>query len=620
MVNIRDKSLVFSSLALWACLLPTAVGAVEQQVLEEIQVESISNSALEFDANSKAEVSKAEAANDESSPSLLTINDALIFQAESLSDATLVSEKPTAETESWQLADQSISSSPSVSELMEDTQTDSVGQVTSVSQLSDVQPDDWAFQAIQSLVERYGCVAGYPNGTFRPDRAMSRREAAALVNACLDNLSNRFATKEDLDALKALQDEFAAELATLRGRVDGLEARTATLEAQQFSTTTKLSANAVFTAQYGDSDNRAFDNSSDGLSPGINQLDDSRASLIGSVYMSFNTSFSGDDLLETTLFFGNQGQDLFSNAEVGSTASLPFADSQPLFNPGQYYFAGLPNNVSLYRLAYTFKPIEDLSVTIAPLYYPTDIIDGNSYTSPFTGFSTWFLINNPLITPYITNFLGGAGGGFDWNFNGGPVSLRGAYVAVNGSSAVNTGPPSDGGLFGDPYQATAELEYVGELGEDSNFAVKLQYTNSETSGVSQNVLGVNAEAKLGQFGVFGRYGYSFANGNNVANPIPFATGNVGRFDAQTWQAGAGIHDLLVPGSLFAVSAGMPFLNNLPEAAGVNDQDQINLEAFYRFPVNDNITVSPIFSAILNPNSSSLEPNLYQGLLRVVFSF
>lgn len=615
MTNIWNKSLIFSSFALCACLLPTAVEATEQQFLEDVQFDTTSTSRLELVINPEVDV-----VNNQDTHSLFPATDRLTNDVDSLSPETLVSDFTAPEIDTLHLADQSLSSTPSVSELMVDTQTDDVGQVTSVSQLSDVQPDDWAFQAIQSLVERYGCVAGYPNGTFRPDQAMSRREAAALVNACLDNLSNRFATKEDLDALKALQDEFAAELATLRGRVDGLEARTATLEAQQFSTTTKLSANAVFTAQYGDSDNRAFDNSSDGLSPGTNQLDDSRASLIGSVYMSFNTSFSGDDLLETTLFFGNQGQDLFSNAEVGSTASLPFADSAPLFNPGQYYFAGLPNNVSLYRLAYTFKPIEDLSVTIAPLYYPTDIIDGNSYTSPFTGFSTWFLINNPLITPYVTNFLGGAGAGFDWNFNGGPVSLRGAYVAVNGFSAVDTGPPNDGGLFGDPYQATAELEYVGELSDDSNFVVKLQYTNSETFGVSQNVLGVNAEAKFGQFGVFGRYGYSFADGNNVANPIPFAAGNVGRFDAQTWQAGAGIHDLLVPGSLFAVSAGMPFLNNLPETPGVNDQDQINLEAFYRFPVNDNITISPIFSAILNPNSSSLEPNLYQGLVRVVFSF
>ena len=61
----------------------------------------------------------------------------------------------------------------------------SVEQVTSVTQFSDVQPTDWAYSALSNLVERYGCVAGYPNGTFRGGRAMTRYEAAALLNACL---------------------------------------------------------------------------------------------------------------------------------------------------------------------------------------------------------------------------------------------------------------------------------------------------------------------------------------------------------------------------------------------------------------------------------------------------
>src|SRR6476661_6670986 len=118
-------------------------------------------------------------------------------------------------------------------------------QVTSVSQLSDVRPTDWAFQALQSLVERYGCIAGYPDGTFRGNRAMTRYEFAAGLNACLDKVSElirggtgNFATRDDLAALQRLQEEFAAELATLRGRVDALESRTSELEANQFSTTT----------------------------------------------------------------------------------------------------------------------------------------------------------------------------------------------------------------------------------------------------------------------------------------------------------------------------------------------------------------------------------------------
>ena len=59
----------------------------------------------------------------------------------------------------------------------------SADQVTSVTQFSDVYPTDWAYQALAGLVETYGCVAGYPNGTFRGNRAMTRFEAAALLNA-----------------------------------------------------------------------------------------------------------------------------------------------------------------------------------------------------------------------------------------------------------------------------------------------------------------------------------------------------------------------------------------------------------------------------------------------------
>ena len=59
-----------------------------------------------------------------------------------------------------------------------------LAQVNSVSQLSDVKPTDWAFQALQSLVERYGCIAGYPDGTYRGNRATGRYEFAAGLNSC----------------------------------------------------------------------------------------------------------------------------------------------------------------------------------------------------------------------------------------------------------------------------------------------------------------------------------------------------------------------------------------------------------------------------------------------------
>jgi len=113
-------------------------------------------------------------------------------------------------------------------------------QVTSISQFSDVKPTDWAYQALSNLIERYGCVAGYPNGTYKGGQAMTRYEAAALLNACLDRIS------EVTDELKRLMKEFEKELAVLRGRVDGLEAKVGELEATQFSTTTKLKGLATF--------------------------------------------------------------------------------------------------------------------------------------------------------------------------------------------------------------------------------------------------------------------------------------------------------------------------------------------------------------------------------------
>ncbi|MEN8447483.1 MAG: iron uptake porin, partial [Cyanobacteria bacterium J06555_13] len=116
-----------------------------------------------------------------------------------------------------------------------------IAQVTSVSELSDVQPGDWAFTALQRLVEEYGCLEGYPDNTFRGNRALTRYEFAAGLNACLDVVLQLIGDG-DLEELRRLQEEFAAELAVVRSQVDNLESDVAELEANQFSTTTKFSA------------------------------------------------------------------------------------------------------------------------------------------------------------------------------------------------------------------------------------------------------------------------------------------------------------------------------------------------------------------------------------------
>ncbi|MFN7660942.1 MAG: iron uptake porin, partial [Dolichospermum sp.] len=217
----------------------------------------------------------------------------------------------------------------------------SQSQVTSVSQFSDVQPTDWAFQALQSLVERYGCIAGYPSGTFRGNRSLSRYEFAAGLNSCLDRVNELIATatadlvtKQDLATLQRLQEEFSAELATLRGRVDALEGRTAELEANQFSTTTKLKGEAIFAATdtFGNETGKA-----------------NRAVLQNRVRLGLETSFTGRDMLTTRLSAGNATAfDFRDNANAPVSGSKTAA-----INPGsnavgkQIFEVGSTNNNSV---------------------------------------------------------------------------------------------------------------------------------------------------------------------------------------------------------------------------------------------------------------------------------
>jgi Carbohydrate-selective porin, OprB family len=110
-----------------------------------------------------------------------------------------------------------------------------------------VQPTHWSFQAIQSLAERYRCAEKLSGKS----EAIARYDMAAILNACLNRIGDRFANQKDLETAQALQKEFKPELTTLKDRVDFLENRAATLEPQQFSTTTKLQGQAVVTFQGG---------------------------------------------------------------------------------------------------------------------------------------------------------------------------------------------------------------------------------------------------------------------------------------------------------------------------------------------------------------------------------
>ncbi|MEW6493603.1 MAG: iron uptake porin, partial [Cyanobacteriota bacterium] len=228
----------------------------------------------------------------------------------------------------------------------------SLDQVTNVSQLSDVQPTDWAYEALRSLVERYGCIAGYPDGTFRGNRAMTRYEFAAGLNACLQQIerviqssTESFVTKQDLETLQRLVAEFRSELTTLGTRVDRLEGRVAFLENHQFSTTTKLRGEAVFAVSdlFGGKDAAGNDYARD------ETVFQNRAQL------NFNTSFTGKDLLRTRLQAGNV-------TEFGPLRSFsPAVAGTNITREGRFGFQDDSENaIKLDKLFYRF-PVGDVA-------------------------------------------------------------------------------------------------------------------------------------------------------------------------------------------------------------------------------------------------------------------
>ncbi len=364
-----------------------------------------------------------------------------------------------------------------------------MAQVTSVSQLSDVQPTDWAFQALQSLVERYGVIAGYPDGTFRGNRAMTRYEFAAGLNAALDRINELIATgagtvsKEDLTTLQKLQAEFATELTSLRGRVDALEAATAELEANQFSTTTILGGEIIFAvadAFGGDppggcrslgATNVYSTRVVDCLNRRRSQTNTVAAQL---TRIGLETSFTGKDRLRTYLVTGNFDNGGFTSPESLNTYMARLS-----------YQAGLENDVILDLLEYRTPVFGDRVVfSVIPFGFSlNNVLTANSpYFDTGRGSISRFGEASPIFK------VGGvldAGVGFDWLMSD-KVRLQVAY------GTGESGNPSQGITGSDRSVLGAQLL----LTPFNNVLTGITYVNAYTSDGSLGTFtgSVNAES------------------------------------------------------------------------------------------------------------------------------
>lgn len=506
-----------------------------------------------------------------------------------------------------------------------DPDASSMGQITSVTQLSDVRPTDWAYQALQSLVERYGCIVGYPDSTYRGNQALTRFEFAAGLNACLDRINELIATgladvvtRDDLANLQRLQEEFAAELATLRGRVDTLEARVDELEANQFSTTTKLFGQVVLGVQ--GSNDYEFDFFLDRLES------DTEPNIITNTQLSFVTQFDSRSIL----LVGLQAGDGNTNANPGLNDFTRLGyegDSDHEFQISDLSFRHLIGN--------------DFALIVGPegVNAVNTFRGANRVESAGFGPLSRFAQRNPII-----NLGAGSGGvGFDWQIANW-ASLQGIYTTSNPAD-------TDDGLFGgDNGLTTFGAQLV--VSPSNTLDISLQYLNSYSpfgrlftgvgddqiatldgltgrAPVQTNAFGANVEWQATpRFTLGGWFGFTTSD----------LLGQEGTVETTNWMAYLNFPDLFAEGNLGGIYFGQPPKitdSDLPDGRNipslVNEGDILaepggqpdtayHLEAFYRWRLTDYVTLTPGVIAVFNPGHNENNDTALIWALRTTFSF
>jgi hypothetical protein len=451
-------------------------------------------------------------------------------------------------------------------------------QVTTIGQFSDLRPSDWAYQALSNLIERYGCVAGYPDGTFRGGRSMTRFEAAALLNACLDRIT------DVTDDLKRLMAEFEKELALLKGRVDGLEAKAGELEASQFSTTTKLSGLATFVVG-GVSNNPAGE----------------QVTFNYDLQLNLDTSFTGKDLLRTVLRSGTF--DTTRNAfGVGlSTLEIAFQEE------------GGPDVLGIDKLFYQVPIGNQFTATLGGRVGQEDMLALWPSAYPSDTILNVLTLNG---APLAYNKNLGPGFGLWWQDNGWSVSAN--YVAANAADSTQ-------GLFNSTSAGTSTVQ-VGYGQENWGLAAIYSYIDGgvgvpgatpfitaaiEANGAITNAFGISGFWQPAESGwipsISAGYGFNGSSGSDLRT-------------SQSWMVGLQWSDVLAEGNSFGMGVGQPAFATATRNGADTEKGVWAWEWWYQWQVTDAISVTPAIFVLNNPGGNQGGGNQVGALIKTSFQF
>ncbi|BAZ43172.1 porin type major outer membrane protein [Chondrocystis sp. NIES-4102] len=476
--------------------------------------------------------------------------------------------------------------------------------------LLDIKSTDWSYQALNNLINRYGCISGFPDGTYRGEQTINRAEFVAGLNNCLNKIeviitNSGQIPQSDIDTILQLMKEFQSELAILQGRTDGYQARIEDLEATNFSTTSKLQGEAII----GVSSIVASDGGADKTILG------SRARL------EIETSFNGDDLLFTRLSNTNfPGFSAELDTFQGKTA-FSKSDRSDLELEKLHYTFGLGNKIDL---------IVGAAGITADDFAPTlNSLDGDGNRGAISAFGT----RNSIYYP-----PGDAGVGIIHRASE-EVQISAGYLAGNADQAT----PGNG-LFNGAYSALGQIT-IAPLDNLSLAATYIHSYNQSDPGTgtkranlqtqtvdlfnqsaltASNSYGLELSWAISDRIILGGWG-GLSKVNNLTTLNQQITR--GTQDVWNWAATLAFPDLGTEGSLGGIVVGSEptvtasSVNSVDNNLGEDKERSLHLEAFYQYQVNDNIAITPGVVWITKPESDKPQVNdLVIGTIRTTLSF
>ena len=457
----------------------------------------------------------------------------------------------------------------------------------SLHQLGDIKPSDWAYQALTGLIERYGCVAGATSSSAQGNRSITRFEAAALLNACLARVTTVS------DEVRALVSDFDNELAVLKGRVDGLEDTIGSLEAQAFSTTTKLSGLATLVVGGNSFGGSAINSAANA----VNTANQGPLALTNALTFNYDlkltldTSFNGSDLLRTELRAGNF--DTTSNSFGGggptTLSTLETAYQEP---------AGA-HVVGIYKLFYQIPLGGGFTATAGPRVAMEDMV---AFWPSVYPDDTVLDVMTMAGAPVAYNYNRGAGVGLWWQRNG--WSLSGNYVAYGGGD----GNPGTGGIG----TANAASSGTLQLGfHDERWGLALTYsgvqngvvpyaTLSLLNGLNGSTSFTNAYALSGYWQPAGAGWLPSISAGWGINTTSSSAPAPAPLTSQSWSVGLQWQDVLVEANAFGLAFGQaPFVTSQSGSATPTDGNWM-WEGWYKIQISDNISLTPAIFFLSRP--------------------